>query len=159
MTVIKIPVAMWRVACRTPRPSKLKFTEPCAMPGMVSSCISVCAASRPRQKKAVKKVAKKPVKKPVKKIVKKAAKRPVKKAVKKPVKRGNSFIARDSRKGQVVDPALDPAQLRKAGKLGGEVLSGFGGQGIPLAGVAGVGVWVLLILRFTIFYGFFGDAQ
>ena len=29
---------------------------------------------------------------------------------------------------------------------------------VPVSGLAFVGVWVLLVLRFTIFYGFFGDA-
>ena len=62
------------------------------------------------------------------------------------------------------DPALDPAQIGKAlglikevgGNFGGRTNGGEGG-GIPLAGIAGVGVWILFVLRFTIFYGFFGD--
>ena len=39
-----------------------------------------------------------------------------------------------------------------------DVKDGFGkGQGIPTTGIVGVGVWILLVLRFTIFYGFFGE--
>ena len=38
---------------------------------------------------------------------------------------------------------------------GGEVLSQGVLAKIPAAGLAGLGIWVLLILRFTIFYGLF----
>ena len=59
-------------------------------------------------------------------------------------------------KGTPIDPAFSPEQIQKALGLAGQVQQNFGGQGIPLAGVAGVGVWLLLVLRYTIFYGFFG---
>merc|ERR1719271_357419 len=100
------------------------------------------------------KVAKKPVKKVVKKPVKKVVKKPVKKVARKPVKRGARGAM--DRKGKPIDPAFDPGQVGKALNLGGQVVNNFGGQGIPTAGVIGVGVWILLILRYTIFYGFFG---
>merc|ERR1740138_698552 len=111
---------------------------------------------------AAKKPVKKIVKKPVKKVVKKPVKKPLKRKVaKKPVKRGGSrnFLKSDARKGQLVDPGLDPAQWGKALGLGKQVAGNFGGQGIPLVGVAGAGIWVLLILRYTIFYGFFGTTD
>ena len=31
------------------------------------------------------------------------------------------------------------------------------GEGVPAGPLLGVGLWILLVLRFTIFYGFFGS--
>ena len=56
-----------------------------------------------------------------------------------------------------IDPAFSPEQIGKALGLLGQVKDGFGGQGIPTGGIIGVGVWGLLVLRYTIFYGFFGE--
>ena len=94
------------------------------------------------------------VKKPVKKVVKKPVKKVVRKPVKKVVRGRNAKNIRN--KGTPIDPAFSPEQIKKALGIAGQVQQNFGGQGIPLAGVAGVGVWILLILRYTIFYGFFG---
>merc|ERR1719353_1041894 len=49
-------------------------------------------------------------------------------------------------------------QIKRAGFELNESRQNFGGQGIPTYGLVGAGIWVLLILRFTIFYGFFPDA-
>ena len=37
--------------------------------------------------------------------------------------------------------------------------SGGTGAGVPTVAIAGVAVWILFLLRFVIFYGFFGDAS
>ena len=89
----------------------------------------------------------------------KTLKKPLKKKVlkKKVVKKAKKVVG-GSRLGAPLDPAFDPVQLSKAIGLLGDVKDGFGkGQGIPTTGIVGVGVWILLVLRFTIFYGFFGE--
>ena len=84
----------------------------------------------------------------------KTLKKPLKKKVVKKAKK----VVGGSRLGAPLDPAFDPVQLSKAIGLLGDVKDGFGkGQGIPTTGIVGVGVWILLVLRFTIFYGFFGE--
>ena len=86
------------------------------------------------------------------------------KTLKKPLKKKQKVVKKakkvvgGSRLGAALDPAFDPVQLSKAIGLLGDVKDGFGkGQGIPTTGIVGVGVWILLVLRFTIFYGFFGE--
>merc|ERR1719453_683542 len=80
--------------------------------------------------KAVKKPVKKPVKEVVKKVVKKVAKKPAKKT-----------LRRESARAGVE---------RGAAMLGDTFI-------VPTGPVAiGVGVWILVLLRFVIFYGFFG---
>ena len=86
------------------------------------------------------------------------------KTLKKPLKKKQKVVKKakkvvgGSRLGAPLDPAFDPVQLSKAIGLLGDVKDGFGkGQGIPTTGIVGVGVWILLVLRFTIFYGFFGE--
>ena len=94
----------------------------------------------PKRKPAPKKkpVAKKPVAKPV---PKKAA---PKRKPRFPKKRASGTSGR----------FLDSTTAKQLSR-GGEVLSqGLLGT-IPASGLAGIGIWVLLILRFTIFYGAF----
>jgi len=85
--------------------------------------------------------AKKPIKK---KVIKK---KPVKKVVKKSIKKGGAGVARreSARKGAERGVAL----------FG----STFIAEGIGGGGAIAIGVWILIVLRFTIFYGFFGDAD
>jgi len=105
---------------------------------------AMMAAKKPIKKKVIKK---KPVKKVVKKPVKKVVKKPVKKVVKKSIKKGGAGVARreSARKGAERGVAL----------FG----STFIAEGIGGGGAIAIGVWILIVLRFTIFYGFFGDAD
>ena len=102
--------------------------------------------ARAPPKKVAKKVVKKVVKKPVKKPVKKVAKKVVKKVAKKVAKKA-------------------PAAKRGAGSNEVTKLAGFSGDvlqsfGITPGAAGALAVWILIVLRFTIFYGFFGgDAQ
>jgi len=98
--------------------------------------------------KVVRKPAKKVVRKPVKKAV---AKKPVRKVVRKPIKRGSSTYI--NRGGSYTGSAR--ADLNAAGALLSDVQQNFGGQGLPAPAIAGVAVWVYLILRYLIFYGLF----
>merc|ERR1719454_1662818 len=93
--------------------------------------------------------AKKPLKK---KLVKKAVKKPLKKKVKK------APAPRTSKGG------VNYAMVKSPDTEGKIPLIDWAGQAVGLLGLdnkalLGVGVWGLLVLRFTIFYGFFGDAD
>merc|ERR1719326_1050390 len=102
---------------------------------------SGATAKKPLKKKLVKKaVVKKVVKKPVKKVVKKAP------------------APRTSKGG------VNYAMVKSPDTEGKIPLIDWAGQAIGLLGLdnkalLGIGVWGLLVLRFTIFYGFFGDAD
>lgn len=108
---------------------------------------AVCFPSQP-VKKVVKKVVKKAVKKPVKKVVRKAPVRGKKGA---PVRGAGRNAGNVRGKGK---------SIVEIAKFGGGAVSGYGGgNGEALfepSTIAFVGLWVLILLRFVLFYGFFG---
>ena len=86
------------------------------------------------------------------------AKKPVKKVAKKPIKK---VVKKAGFKGPAAaQPGSNPVEL--AGKFlstenwGVQALQLLGDGTVPVPVLAGVGVWVLILLRFVIFYGSFG---
>ena len=109
-----------------------------------SLCGQCFARVSPTQavKKPIKKVAKKPVKKVVKKVVKKA-----------PVRRGSAGVNNAARGG-------GKGEVNKVLSFAGDAFGGYGGgNGAAAAGnpliVGGVVAWVLVLLRYVLFYGAF----
>merc|ERR1719353_2086815 len=100
--------------------------------------------------------------------VKKAAKRAVKKAVKKPLKGGRAVAAKSAggfslfgKKAEVEKRGLG-GEISFLGNFAGDAVKGYGGGNgealFSLPVVAGAGLWILVLLRFVLFYGFFGDS-
>ena len=100
-----------------------------------TSVVAMGAKAVKKPKKAVKKVVKKPVKKPVKKVVKK----PIKKIVKKKAGKSSYALAQRKTVGGGTDSITGLVQ-----ELVGTLLT-------PTQ-LAFVGLWVLAILKFLIFY-------
>merc|ERR1711924_371076 len=106
-------------------------------------------------------VVKKVVKKPVKKVVKK----PINKPIKKPVKRGAKGVVARGRDRSRVDGRNVAGEyatsIIKIAQFGGDAVKGYGGgNGEALLSptvLIGGGLWVLVLLRFVLFYGFFGE--
>ena len=121
-------------------------------------------------KKIVKKVVKKPVKKVVKKVVKKPAPKPAKRIVKKPAGRA-AFRGKQGAVGRGAGRGAGASGNQLAGKYVNTVkeigIFGFGavkdfggGNGAAIFSspvLIGGGLWVLVLLRYVLFYGLFGD--
>ena len=130
-----------RSACRVNSPSILLSSR--------SRITAHCLWLLQVVKKVVKKPIKKVVKKPIKKVVKKPFKKPVKKIAKKVV-----------RGGRGTKPTFSE-EAGKIGSLAGSAITGYGGgNGAALFSspvIIGVTAWILILLRFVLFYGAFGD--
>jgi len=110
-------------------------------------------ARQPLKTKVVKKPAKKVAKKVVKKVAKKVVKKPAKKVVKKPGFKGPAA----AQPSPVESLLTAPGKFFSSENWGVQAVTLLGdGESVPTGTLAFVGVWILFVLRFTIFYGFFG---
>lgn len=88
-----------------------------------------------------------------KKVVKKVVKKPVKKVAKKALPKGTLAAQQTGS-----DPKELVSSFFSADNWGVVAVKQLGENGgVGLGALAGVGIWGLLVLRFVIFYGFFGD--
>merc|ERR1719440_204593 len=126
------------------QPGARSIATRAAVAPATSAPVMLFGSSKPAKKVAKK--AKKVVKKPVKKVAKKVAKKVVKKA-------GFKGPAAAQPGSSPVALVGDFFSTKNWGVQAVTLLGN--GEEVPVAGLAFVGVWVLLVLRFTIFYGLF----